>query len=189
MQRDRILKAFFIAFGEVFPELTAHFGNPFNTPVKLTRSFQEFGNSAQQKPALYVSWNGSAPRGVPAQPEIYNPVTGIFDTPVIQYLETSFQFMASERLPAEDMNAPEAGDIASLSRTMLLSTQAKQLFKKKGYQVLRASELRSQKIQNEEKQFEDFPNFDIVFSHAQTIIGSAQPAQTITGEFFRANGA
>ncbi|AWD92409.1 hypothetical protein [Xanthomonas phage Carpasina] len=87
-----------------------------------------------------------------------------------QLVETKFQVMCVIRQNPSDISIPTASDVSNFIKMFITSRQTIRLWLPLGVSVLKVSNLSNQFLENDKRQMEAFPIFDITLTHSREMV-------------------
>lgn len=128
---------------------------------------------APSTPTVFHSIGSRKPYGWPAYKDVYNNVTGKFDTTKTQVMHTRFQIAGC--VPNASPGSPYAltsGDLATIANSIMTDETNIAAFVTAGFNVFRVQDLPLIWFQDSNAQNVAWAPFDIIFTHKDTYVTS-----------------
>lgn len=105
-----------------------------------------------------------------------------FSTPEQQWVESTFQVTPLVLQDVSDLSIPTQSDVAHLLKQYLNARQVMAVFRASGVSVLRITDIRNPKFEDERGLFEANPNFDVILQHKRVLDFRVPGSNTVVGE-------
>lgn len=144
------------------------------TGVTVMQNNQPTQQGALLTPTVYFSKIADHRYGFPRKEDVWDPDAKIMVHTEVEQYETTFQFGAMVRSDPATPNQYTAADLINEVTYILQSDSTIATLNASNVGVLRITDIRTIYYTDDRDQFQQWPTFDVIFTHAQTRI-SAQP--------------
>jgi hypothetical protein len=105
-----------------------------------------------------------------------------FSNSELQWVESTFQVTSFVIQDVKDLSLPTPSDVLHYTKLYLNARRTIATFMKNGVSILRVTDIRNPKFQDDRGLFEANPNFDVVLQHRRVIDFSVPGSDTVIGD-------
>jgi len=124
------------------------------------------------------------PYGFPATTQIFNSVNQILTETTEQLYESHWQISALVNQVPGDTTTPTASDVVNYIQLWLSSRTNLRTFVTNGMGMFRIRRSENQYFDNDKSQYQAMPNFEIIFSHKNSVSSSIPFVTTVDGKSY-----
>lgn len=152
---------------------------------EVSQKFQPTQQGVPMRRGVFIQPLFDDEHGWHGHEDLYNEVTGSFDTTEPQAMETTFQISCLAVQQAEDVpgpNNPTAADVVKHLARALASRKTIESFRKVNVRMLRPREIKNDPFLDDRDRSEYHASFDIVLTHSESYGYSTPKIDRITGK-------
>ena len=149
--------------------------NPAYAGLDLGQSFQPTSQGAEANQQLAMELIIDRKIGWPQRKEIWNDANQDFDHRELRQMESDFQMSALVLEDPQQPQLPTARDILVDVSTFLESTEFIEMLEEQDMGILRVTEIRNPKFENDQSDFQASPSFDFTLTHKHITITGTKP--------------
>ncbi len=153
--------------------------------VKLARNFQQRQQGAEVGPIVYFVKLTDRRYGHTQRKDTYDIDEDEFTHVEGQIYESTYQFSAWIPQTPSDVNSLTESDVLNAVSSIIQSDTIITAFNAAGVGILRVTDVRNPYVVDDRDRFEAVPSFDIVLTHARTLVATVPTVTTYDANLYR----